>query len=104
VSKVYVVHVARRAVRDLQAIYDWIASDSISGAGAWLSRIQQEIKKLAYLPGRCRLAREAASVGDEVRQLIVGRYRVLFVIRGLEVHVLHIRHSARDVADRDELL
>lgn len=28
---------------------------------------------------------------EEIRQMVVGRYRVLFTIRGRKVHVLHVR-------------
>ena len=28
---------------------------------------------------------------EEIRQMVVGRYRVLFTIKGRKVHVLHVR-------------
>lgn len=103
-SKAFVVHVTRRAMNDLQAIYEWIAKDSVAGANAWLNAVQGEIKGLSHFPRRCGQAREAVAVGLDLRQLTVGRYRVLFVMDGAAVHVLHVRHSARDTADREDLL
>jgi len=41
------------------------------------------------------VAPESAALGVEVRHLVVGSYRVLFVIRQDTVTVLHIRHAAR---------
>jgi hypothetical protein len=37
------------------------------------------------------LAPESEEFTEEIRQMIVGRYRVLFTISGHKVHVLHIR-------------
>jgi len=31
---------------------------------------------------------------EEIRQMIVGRYRVLFTIKGKRVHVLHVRGAS----------
>ncbi len=53
------------------------------------------LASLALRPQRCRLAREAAHLGRPVRQLIVGKYRLLFVVDGEALVVLHVRHGAR---------
>ena len=37
------------------------------------------------------LAPEDDEFSQEIRQMVVGRYRVLFTIKGREVHVLHVR-------------
>lgn len=48
------------------------------------------------MPERCALAREdTAFHGIELRQLVFKSHRVLFVVRGGDMHVLHIRHAAR---------
>ena len=58
------------------------------------------------MPRRCGLARENSSFKEETRQLLYGKrhhkYRTLFTIRGDEVHVLHVRHGARQAVRRDE--
>ena len=51
-------------------------------------------------PERCTVAEDDSEVlGREVRLKLYGRrrgaYRILFVIRGAEVNVLRIRHTAR---------
>jgi hypothetical protein len=38
-----------------------------------------------------RIAPENDEFVEEIRQMIVGRYRVLFTIQGRKVHVLHVR-------------
>ena len=37
------------------------------------------------------LAPEDDEFSEEIRQMVIGRYRVLFTIKGREVHVLHVR-------------
>jgi plasmid stabilization system protein ParE len=52
------------------------------------------------MPERCPLAPEDALHAEEIRELfygkLPGRYRILFTVRHESVHVLHIRHGARD--------
>jgi hypothetical protein len=50
----------------------------------------------SFQTARCRaegfpLAPEDDEFSQEIRQMVVGRYRVLFTIKGREVHVLHVR-------------
>lgn len=49
------------------------------------------MKQLATLPTGFPLAPESKEFQEEIRQMIVGRYRVLFTIRGRTVRVLHVR-------------
>ena len=48
-------------------------------------------RQLSILPKGFPLAPENTEFSEEIRQMIVGRYRVLFTIRRGKVHVLHIR-------------
>ncbi len=48
-------------------------------------------QQLAVMPKAFPLASEDDEFSVEVRQMVVGRYRVLFTIKGRKVHVLHIR-------------
>ncbi|MBI1748390.1 MAG: type II toxin-antitoxin system RelE/ParE family toxin [Acidobacteria bacterium] len=53
-------------------------------------------KELATFPERCPLAPENDNATEKVRQLLIGRYRVFFTIRGKKVYVLHVRGSYAD--------
>jgi plasmid stabilization system protein ParE len=53
-----------------------------------------EAQALEQFPHRCPLAPESGPE-LEIRQLLYGRYRVLFTITSDTVYVLHIRHGAR---------
>ena len=54
----------------------------------------QAAQALEQFPHRCPLAPESGAA-LEIRQLLYGRYRVLFTIARDTVYILHIRHSAR---------
>ena len=62
----------------------------------WSESLEGAIASLAEHPHRCALARENdAFPGTELRQLVFKSHRLIFTVRGDEVHVLHIRHVAR---------
>ena len=92
---VYRVRVARRGGLDITAIAVWLQERSPVAAVKWLDAVAVALASLAQRPQRCRLAPEAAHLGRPVRQLIVGKYRLLFVVDGEAVVVLHVRHGAR---------
>ena len=102
-SKRFNVRVARRALRDLQGIHAWISEGSPQAADAWLIATRGEIALLALFPQRCPAAREAAAFPQDIRQLIVGKYRVLFCVEGSTVYVLHVRHAAMDIVTPEDL-
>ena len=91
--KRYSVVLEDSAQADVRESYDW-------GCRAWGKREAQQwarqlrtavFKQLAVLPKGFPLAPEDDEFSEEIRQMIVGRYRVLFTIKGLKVHVLHVR-------------
>ena len=61
-------------------------------AKAWAQELQRAIKlRLTSLPLSCPLAPESDDLGIEVRQLIVQRYRVHFIVEKRMVTILHVR-------------
>ena len=95
------------AYDDLEQAYLWIAERSPARAARWFNRFLDALETLKENPQRCGLAAESETVGREIRQLLYGKrsgvYRALFVIHKREVHVLHIRHAARDYLPPEEL-
>jgi plasmid stabilization system protein ParE len=79
--------------------FAYIAARSPESAARWLRGLYKAVDTLELFPTRCGIAPESQHVRDEVRQFLYGRgrhkYRILFTIRGSEVQVLHVRHSAR---------
>jgi plasmid stabilization system protein ParE len=96
-----------RALQDLEEAYRWIAERSPEAAARWYNGLTRTIATLQDHPQRCGLASESSSVGREIRQLLYGRrggvYRVLFVVQETQVHILHIRHAARQDIPLEEL-
>ncbi len=84
------------AVADLQDIVDYIARDSTIYAAAMAERIVRAGDRLAFFPKRGRVVRE---VGDQnIREIIIQPYRVLYRIKRDRVQILAVIHSARDLA------
>ena len=91
--KRYEVIVEDSAQENVRESYEW-------GCRAWGKRQAQQwarqlrtavIKQLGVIPKAFPLAPENDEFSEEIRQMIVGRYRVLFTVRGRKVHVLHVR-------------
>ncbi len=91
------VEYSARAERDLYAAYAYVAQDAPLNALRWLEGLEEAMASLSAFPERCPPAPESAALGFELRQQVHGSYRVLFVIEGSSVKVLHIRHGRRDV-------
>jgi plasmid stabilization system protein ParE len=88
------VETAALAEADLETIYRHIREDSPARAAEWRQGLLQAAQALEQFPQRCPLAPESGAA-LEIRQLLYGRYRVLFAISHDTVHILHIRHAAR---------
>src|SRR5437773_12177043 len=89
------------AQADVRQSYEW--SRRFWGERAaqkWARELRTAIlKQLRVTPKAFPLAPEDAEFAEEIRQMVVGRYRVLFTIRGRKVHVLHIRGPYADPAN-----
>jgi plasmid stabilization system protein ParE len=91
----YLVDFTRTAEREIEEIEDWIAGDSPETAARWIDGLLAVIDRLERMPSRCPLAPENESHAEEIRQMIYGRYRILFTILPGRVVILHVRHGAR---------
>jgi len=81
------------------------------GCRAWGKREAQQwarqlrtaaLKPLDVIPKAFPLAPEDDEFSEEIRQMVVGRYRVLFTIKGRRVHVLHFRGAYVGAIDQLE--
>jgi plasmid stabilization system protein ParE len=102
----YEVILAPDAERDMEETYLYIAEESPDAATAWYNGCIEAVRSLARFPTRSGLAPEAAVFGLDIRHLLYRSHRILFVVRGQRVHVLHVRHASRqtlgsDAADED---
>lgn len=61
-------------------------------ARAWIQNLRRTLQhRLALIPLGCPLAPESDELGMPVRQLIIDRYRILFIVKRRAVTILHLR-------------
>ena len=94
---------ARRSVKwaqvawdDLEQIANYVARDSEYYAAALVRRIREAARSLESLSERGRVVPE---LGDpNVRELIVGNYRLIHEVTPETIFILGVIHGARDLA------
>ena len=81
------------AVADMEAIRAYIARDNEVYADAVVLRILESVERLERYPLSGRVVPE---LGDEnLRELIVGNYRVMYEVSGSAVTIETVLHGAR---------
>ncbi len=83
------------AATELEEAYRWIANESEVNANQWYNNLLRKMETLTQTPNRCPPAPERKYANQNFRQLIFGPYRIIFLIDGNCVRVLHVRHGAR---------
>ena len=68
----------------------------------WYEGLLKAFRSLEKNPLRCPIAPESAFFEEEIRQLIYGKYRVLFTVEGERVLVLRVRHGAQEYLKPEE--
>jgi plasmid stabilization system protein ParE len=91
--KRYAVVFEESAQADVRESYDWGRRIwGKSEAQQWVRQLRTAVlAQLAVAPKAFPLAPEDDEFSEEIRQMLVGRYRILFTIKGRKVHVLHVR-------------
>ena len=82
------------AFRDLQEIRDYIARDSEYYAAGFVRRIVETARSLGELPRRGRVVPELGD--DDIREIVVGAYRLVYEVSENGVAILGVLHGARD--------
>src|SRR4051794_8142269 len=95
----YRVIITPEAEGDLRTACKYIRKHSKQAARAWVKGARRKIKTLAQHPERSPLAPESTSFHEPIRELLYGSgnrgtYRILFVVLGNSVFVLHVRHGS----------
>jgi plasmid stabilization system protein ParE len=104
----YSIRSSRRADRDVTFIFEWIAKRSPGGAIRWLDAFESAVDHLRQNAANCSFAMEADDCGIDLRQSLFqtrrGRiYRLLFVIRDDQVHLVSVRGPGQDVVSFDDV-
>jgi len=82
---------------DLDGIRRYIARDSPERARALLDRIEAVTDRLEPFPRSGRVVPEIGR--DDIREVLVHGYRVIYRIEGDEVDILAVVHGARRLGD-----
>lgn len=93
------VYLTRGAERDLEEIYDYIAThDSPESADLVLDQIEQAFQQLAEFPQRGNYPRELLALGiREFREVFFKPYRIIYRILDDAVFVMLIVDGRRDM-------
>ena len=92
----YRVEPTDKALVDAGEAYFWINEQSEGAALRWYEGLMKAFRSLEKNPLRCPLAPESIFFEEEIRQLVYGKYRVLFTVERETVYVLRVRHGARE--------
>jgi plasmid stabilization system protein ParE len=87
---------AEAAVAGLIEAIEYIAGDSPSYAASLAVRAERAAASLFQMPHRGRRVPEYND--PDVRELIVGNYRLIYRVRGRDVIIIAFVHTARDLA------
>ena len=89
----YRVVVHPEAENDIALSYRWgIKTWGEDQAKGWIIKLRRIMStRLSTLPMACPVAPESEELGLPVRQLIIQRYRILFVVDQHTVTILHVR-------------
>jgi plasmid stabilization system protein ParE len=83
------------AWRDLDRCAEYIAGDSPGYAAAFVQRITKHARSLDELSQRGRVVPELGATN--IRELLIGSYRLIFEVQEKTVYVLALVHAARDL-------
>jgi plasmid stabilization system protein ParE len=91
--KSYKVEFLPTAKQDLRLSYEWgVKTWGKTQAQKWLQEVYTTCKKrLRQFPESCPIAPESEDLGRELRQFVIDRYRVIFIVNGDVVTVLQVR-------------
>jgi plasmid stabilization system protein ParE len=101
--------ILRRARRDVDQMYDWIARKSRDGAERWYLAFRAGCQRIVDAPDSFSPAAEFEDIDEHtVREFLFktrrGRtYRGLFILVGDEVRVLRVRGPGQPPLTRDEI-
>jgi plasmid stabilization system protein ParE len=89
----YVVIFEESAQADVRESYDWGRRTwGKHETERWVRQLRRAVsEQLSIVPKAFPLAPEDDEFSEQIRQMVVGRYRILFTIKGRKVHVLHVR-------------
>jgi toxin ParE1/3/4 len=87
-----------QSLRDLDAIREYIAKDSEHYAGLTIARIFSAVEQLIRFPRSGRIVPERDEA--EIREVIVGRFRVVYPVQDDLIEVATVFRAAREFPEK----
>ena len=88
-----------RALDDLDAVCLFLARDAPRYAQLFAIQVFGAADRLAEFPGLGRVVPELGR--NEIREVLVGRYRIIYRLLGDEVDILTLHHGVRPLESFD---
>ncbi|MEK7718538.1 MAG: type II toxin-antitoxin system RelE/ParE family toxin [Bacteroidota bacterium] len=85
-----------KSYEDFQNIIEYIAKDSEHYASLTAKKIWHEIRRIKHNPMEARMVPEAGFV-ENIREFIIGNYRIIFELKDSKAYLLTIHHNSRDL-------
>jgi len=85
----------------LAAIYAYIAPDSPEYAVRMVDRLTRRSQQVACFPRSGRRVPEYDT--DQIREVVEGSYRIIYVIKSDQIDVIAVIHAAMQVRAVDEI-
>jgi plasmid stabilization system protein ParE len=82
-----------QAARDMEGITEFIAVDSEYYASLFAMDVLAAVERLSVFPMSGRIVPETAD--REIREIILGNYRIVYRVRHDKVTILTVYHGAR---------
>jgi plasmid stabilization system protein ParE len=96
----YTTIISPEALADIERAYQWLLEQTPQHAPIWHDELIDALVSLEENPLRCPRSHLDEETNEEYRKLLFGNkrhaYRILFVLRGPNVWIGEIKHSARD--------
>ncbi len=83
------------ALEDLKNIVEYISKDSKVYAERFATRVIEAPRRLEHFPYSGRLVPEFQK--ENIRELIYGSYRIIYVVKGKICYVTAVVHGSRDL-------
>jgi len=87
-----------QSLRDLDAIHAYIAKDSKHYADLTIARVFSAVERLIQFPQSGRIVPERDE--PEIREIIVGRFRVVYRLRDTQLEVVTAFRASREFPER----
>lgn len=82
-----------QALDDIEAICEFIAKDAPRYAQIFVTQVFSSTERIKAFPMSGRIVPEVGQ--QNIREIILGNYRIIYRIQDQEIQVLTVYHSAR---------